>query len=391
MRRATTLLLMTGLLAAPAAAWAQNCTADARGVVTAIYRQVLQRAPNGDEANTWVNQLSSGQSTVRELVQNVASSAENRQRFLSPANDPQRRAAVTTLYRQLLGREPDAGGLQAHAETAVRSGIDTVVSSLISSSEYQQKFGEQAVPGQGVRYCGAAYNSSANNNRFRFRGMDANNNGMIERSEWNGSTQSFNVHDWNRDGVLSNAEVRTGAQRWPNDEGDFDPNGAATWTPRAFRQIDRNRDGRIVPNEWYYGAESFRRADRDRNGALNQVEFENNGDTNTQWDDDRDDRFEYLDMNNNGRIEAREWHGSTQAFQWLDRNNDNVLSRQEVVGDGSTRFDSFASIDTNGNGRLELGEWEWSAVSFRRYDTNKDGIISRQEFTAAGGAPSTSR
>ena len=51
--------------------------------------------------------------------------------------------------------------------------------------------------------------------------------------------QSFNVHDWNRDGVLSNSEVRMGAERWPNDEEDFDPNGPATWTPRAFRQIDR--------------------------------------------------------------------------------------------------------------------------------------------------------
>lgn len=385
--RAMTLLVMTGVLAAPSAAWAQNCTADARQVVNAIYRQVLQRAPNGGEANTWVNQLSGGQATVRELVQNVASSAEHRQRFLNGTSDGERRAAVTTLYRHLLGREPDAGGLQSHVDTATRSDIDAVISSLISSSEYQQKFGEQTVPGQGVRYCGAAYNSSANNNRFRFRNMDANNNGIIERSEWNGSTQSFNVHDWNRDGVLSNAEVRTGAQRWPNDEGDFDPNGPATWTPRAFRQIDRNRDGRIVPNEWYYGAEAFRRADRDRNGVLNLAEFENN----TQFDDDRDDRFEYLDANNNGRVELREWHGSADAFGWLDRNSDKVLSRQEVVGDGSTRFDSFASIDNNGNGRLELGEWDWSVASFRRYDSNNDGIISRQEFNAAGGAPTTSR
>ena len=117
--------------------------------------------------------------------------------------------------------------------------------------------------------------------------------------------------------------------------------------------------------------------------APSAAEFENNG----QWDDDRDDRFENLDMNNNGRVEAREWHGSAEAFQWLDRNNDNVLSRTEVLGDGSTRFDGFASIDNNANGRLELGEWQWSAVSFRRYDTNGDGIISRQEFTARGGAP----
>jgi len=176
-----------------------------------------------------------------------------------------------------------------------------------------------------------------------------------------------------------------GAQRWPNDEGDFDPNGPASWTPRAFRQIDRNNDGRIVPNEWYYGQEYFRRADRDRDGALSPAEFQNNG----KWDDDRDDRFADLDMNNNGRIERREWHGSADAFEWLDRNGDNVLSEAEVVGDGSKGFDSFASLDNNGNGRLELGEWRWSRASYNRYDSNGDGIISRQEFTASGGAPSS--
>ena len=388
--RAITALFIAGTLAAPAVASAQNCTTDARQVVSAIYRQVLDRNPNGTEANTWVNQLTSGQATVRELVQNIATSTEHRSRFLQGGTEANRRQGVATLYKHILGREADASGLQAHVEAAERTDVDAVILSLISSSEYQQKYGEHVVPGQGVRYCGYQYNSSANNNnnnRFRFREMDANGNGIIERSEWNGSTQSFNVHDWNRDGVLSNAEVRTGAQRWPNDEGDFDPNGPATWTPRAFRRIDRNRDGRIVPNEWYYGPEAFRRADRDRNGALSATEFENNG----QFDDDRDDRFEYLDTNNNGRVERREWHGSNDAFQWLDRNNDNVLTRTEVVGDGATRFDGFGSIDNNANGRLEFGEWQWSRASFNRYDTNKDGVISRQEFNASGGAPGTIR
>lgn len=381
--RVITAFLMTGILALPGLAAAQNCTANAGQVVGAIYRQVLQRTPKGGEAATWVNQLNSGQATVRELVQTIAASAEHRQRFMNGTSDGDRKNAVTNLYRHLLGREPDAGGLQAHVETAARSDIDAVISSLISSAEYQQKYGEQAVPGQSVRYCGAQYNSSANNDWFRFRGMDSNGNGRIERSEWNGSAQSFNVHDWNRDGVLSNAEVRTGAQRWPNDEGDFDPNGPATWTGSQFRRIDRNDDGRIVPNEWYYGAEYFRRADRDRNGVLSLNEFNSNG----RWDDDRDDSFESLDMDKNGRVDRREWHGSADAFQWLDRNNDSVLSREEVVGDDSTRFDGFGTIDNNNNGRLELGEWQWSLASFRRYDANNDSVISRQEFTSQGGAP----
>src|SRR6202007_2435978 len=38
---------------------------------------------------------------------------------------------------------------------------------------------------------------------MRFQGMDRNNDGKITRAEWNGSDRSFQVHDWNGDGVLS--------------------------------------------------------------------------------------------------------------------------------------------------------------------------------------------
>ena len=163
--------------------------------------------------------------------------------------------------------------------------------------------------------------------------MDANRNGAIERSEWNGTAASFNVHDWNGDGVLSGEEVRVGGRRAARvqAENDFDPTGPATWTARNFRVLDRNRDNGISSSEWYYSPEYFRRADRDRNGVLTTAEF-----TGAAWDDDRDDRFENLDVNKNGRVEAGEWHGSRDAFEWLDRNRDNFLSRAEVVGETGT-------------------------------------------------------
>jgi hypothetical protein len=44
----------------------------------------------------------------------------------------------------------------------------------------------------------------------RFQGFDANEDGLIQRGEWRGSDQSFQLHDWNGDGVLSGDEVRTG-------------------------------------------------------------------------------------------------------------------------------------------------------------------------------------
>jgi Ca2+-binding EF-hand superfamily protein len=154
--------------------------------------------------------------------------------------------------------------------------MDAVVDAIINSPEYNQQFGDWGVPGSGgLRYCGAN-NQAANQgpapaaspiNQRRFRGMDRNDDGVISRNEWRGSRQSFDVHDWNNDGVLSNDEVNEAIAR----------------------------QGRTVEDENF----------------------------------DRVDRFENLDVNNNNRIDAREWHGTVAAFNRLDLNDDNVLSRAE--------------------------------------------------------------
>ena len=382
----------------PGASWAQDCTTDARRVVDAIYRQVLERNSNG-EGNTAASQLSSGVTTVRELVRNMAQSNEHRQRFLSG----DRNGTVTYVYRHVLGREPDASGLQSHVQILGSENVNAVIDNVIDSAEYQQLYSDDTVPGARLRYCGSGSSSSTatdspatNTARMRFQGMDSNRNGQIERSEWNGSDQSFNVHDWNNDGVLSREEVRVGGRRGARSaaEDDFNPNGPATWTARNFSILDRNRDSRISSSEWYYAPEYFRRADRDRNGSLSAQEFTGGGTgTGTVWDDDRDDRFDNLDVNNNGRIEQREWHGTLDAFRWMDRNNDNWLSRTEVVGEtsGQSTFDNFASLDYNRNNSVEFAEWRWSRRSFDLYDTNDDGRLTRQEFAAGGGPPQAAR
>ena len=369
---------------APGLGWAQDCTPDTRRVVDAIYRQVLERPANA-EGGPWVTQLSDGQTTVREVVKSVAKSQEHNRRFTSGA----RSADVTNLYRHLLGREPDPAGLEGYVRALETQSPAALVDDIMSSAEYQQAYGDDVVPGVRLRYCGPASSTS----QMRFSNMDRNRNGQIERGEWDGNRGSFDVQDWNGDGVLSGEEVRAGGRRTravPID--DFDPAGPATWTPRNFRLLDRNRDDQIGSNEWSYGPQYFRRADRDRSGTLSTAEFTaaaaypGGGAS----EDERAVRFDALDRNRNGRIEAREWSGTVDAFQSLDRNNDNWLSRAEVVGeDGETTPDAFQSLDGNRNSALEPAEWRWSLRSFNRYDTNGDGRVTRQEFAAGGGIPTT--
>jgi Ca2+-binding EF-hand superfamily protein len=154
--------------------------------------------------------------------------------------------------------------------------------------------------------------------RMRFAGLDRDHNGVIARSEWRGSPNAFRIHDWNNDGVLSGEEVREGAAppadsaeardyRMPTDDRfsylDVNNNGAVDrneWdgsldafyrldrnndgkitraemgsasNPTPFDTMDTNRDGRISLGEWPYSHRSFDQQDRNRDGLIAPQEF----------------------------------------------------------------------------------------------------------------------
>ena len=324
------------LLVAPATAAAQApCTTDARRVVDEIYRHMLERAPDPDSAGH-VERLVSGDATVRDIVRDVAVSPEHTRRFFPPGQAiREREQAVGTLYRHLLGRQPDPAGARAYAELSVESGVGAVIDAMFASREYQSAFGDDGVPGSGgLRYCGpdrAQLQPAAGNQpETRFGGMDRNSDGVITRGEWQGSPESFRVHDWNRDGVLSADEVRAGASRRDGglEDQDFDPtrdDDFPAWSEAVFSSLDHNRDGRLALNEW---------------------------------------------------------HGTLAAFAALDRNRDNGLSRAEIYGDARSLGDRFAALDFDGNGVLSLDEWHWSRRSFDQRDTNRNDMLTWREFNS---------
>ncbi len=219
----------------------------------------------------------------------------------------------------------------------------------------------------------------------RFRNMDRNNDGVIGRNEWTGTAESFRVHDWNRDNVLSGDELRQSSYPGRAGEQDYDPEDSYEvddWTAAAFGNLDRNRNARIERCEWPYALATFQRVDRNRDNVLSRAEFLGEA----GYDDDRGDRFEYLDGDNNGWVDRDEWHGTNSAFEILDRNNDGVLSRREMDGTTGAPTNNagtqFSSLDYNRNGVISRDEWRWSRGSFDQRDLNRDGVLSRREFTA---------
>jgi len=327
-------LVFAGLLAlAPNLAMAQQpCTTDARQVVNELYRHMLERSPDAGSQG-WVDRLNNG-TTVRDIVRQIAQSQEHMSRFFNSGEGATaNRNSVATLYRHILGRQPDAGGLDAMTNQASQRGLPAVVDAIVNSQEYTRTYGDWGVPGSGgMVFCGSGNNNTAQNtnvdrSEMRFCDLDRNRNGQIERGEWRGSPRSFQIHDWNNDGVLSGDEVRTGA------------------APPA---------------------ESLEAEDYNMSPA---------------------DRFSYLDLNNNGYIDRNEWDGSLNTFYDLDQNGDNRIARAEL---NRGRRATFAALDVNGDNRITLGEWQWSHRSFDEMDNNRDGVIMRNEFRA-GAVPTSGR
>lgn len=341
MYRSVTLLIFSLALAPSVVAAQQPCTTDARQVVDELYRHMLERGADAGSTQ-WMQRLESGRMTVRDLVREIAKSNEHTQRFwkTEPGEETPHFRAVGTLYRHILGRQPDAAGARSYAEQGTRSGVGSIVDQIVGSREYDNQFGDWGVPGSGgLRYCGP--NNQANNqsnnqasapvDQNRFRGMDSNRDGVITRNEWRGNPRAFENQDWNRDGVLSGDEVTAAGQ------------GAD------------NRQAR------------------------------------------RAERFDRLDVNRNGRIEAREWDGNTAVFNRLDTNNDNSLSRDEVVNLG---FDESPAVGTSGRMIRVNGTERWTdtGINVRAGDTilfDAQGTVrlsdNGEDIAEAGGARSGRR
>jgi hypothetical protein len=175
-------------------------------VATTLYRQMLNREPSAQELQQMTADLASGRGAMLDVIartarraassdeeavrilyrrllgreadeqglrgftdlarregieavaRQIAASPEYRQRTGAANTAPDAPAAyenaVRSLYRHVLGRDPDPAGLQDLTRVAAGSGFDAVVDRMVGSPEYERLYGTDVVPGRAARYCG---------------------------------------------------------------------------------------------------------------------------------------------------------------------------------------------------------------------------------------------
>jgi len=197
--------------------------------------------------------------------------------------------------------------------------------------------------------------------------MDRNQNGVIERDEWPSNNQgwnnntnnqwgNFDTMDVNRDGRLDQNELaRSGYTMTPQlQQMDRNQNGVierdewnnnnSGWNQQNsgwnnnnnqsadFNSVDSNRDGRLDRNELaragYTMTPQLQQMDRNQNGVIERSEWNNNRNNNN-----RSANFNSIDLNRDGRLSrnelSRAGYTMNNQLRNMDRNQDGVISRDE--------------------------------------------------------------
>jgi Ca2+-binding EF-hand superfamily protein len=166
--------------------------------------------------------------------------------------------------------------------------------------------------------------------------------------------RGFRSVDIDGDGKVSRSEFEAGARR-------------------MFEAFDRNRDGRLTPDDWPPPSPMSRapkplpNPDVNGDGFVDREEFVN-FETAPLWE---------LDVNRDGRLDLEEWLRA--AANWHEHTQHPAyLRRRERL------TERFREIDTNNDGYISLAETRAMAIAqFERMDLNHDGKLTPEEWRRA--------
>jgi phycocyanin-associated rod linker protein len=157
--------------------WTEN---ELQTVFRAVYRQVLGNdyIMKSERLSSAESLLRQGSITVRDFVRTVAKSELYKNKFFYP-NSNQR--FVELNFKHLLGRPPyDEAELAFHTRLCEDKGYDVEIDSYIDSIEYEQKFGNNAVPSYTGFQVGVGARTVGFSRMFRlYRGYASSDRGSV--------------------------------------------------------------------------------------------------------------------------------------------------------------------------------------------------------------------
>jgi Ca2+-binding EF-hand superfamily protein len=141
--------------------------------------------------------------------------------------------------------------------------------------------------------------------------------------------------------------------------------------------------------------------DANRDGKLEAEEYRNLM-LKVNWGqtvppEQREKRFRNLDKNQDGKLGPQEFQGGSARFGQLDRNGDGFLSRDEIPwlntdkpatkakpsspakGGDKPALQRLQAMDKDGDGRISRDEFKGRPAMFDRLDANHDGFLDSSE------------
>jgi hypothetical protein len=101
--------------------------------------------------------------------------------------------------------------------------------------------------------------------------LDTNRDGRVAFAEWDTDEDSFDVRDWDDDGILSGDEVLAGAV-CPDIPDRTLPTGDEPYDV-IFERLDSNHDDYLSKREFHGTAAAFSQLDFNRDGTISPFEF----------------------------------------------------------------------------------------------------------------------
>ncbi len=146
-----------------------------------------------------------------------------------------------------------------------------------------------------------------------------------------------------------------------------------------FARYDKNKDGKVTPDEFQGGKTLFHAYDANQDGVLTMDEIQAAKKVETA------PNFRELDADKDGFVTRREWQGTQEEFDAVDLDHDGVWSKLDraIEKHHTQAKGELEKFDTDRDGLISAAEWtagKRDDASFRRRDLNKNGSLDLEEL-----------